>query len=67
MLKQVIELANMDAEENNKGIVTPNHLFLAILDEAEGVAYRVLVSMDTPIEEIYHKLISSANYIIMFF
>ena len=56
MLKQVIELANMDAEENNKGVVTPNHLFLAILDEAEGVAYRILVSIDLPIDEIYHKL-----------
>ncbi len=56
MLKQIIELANMDAEENNKGIVTPSHLFLAMLEEAEGVAFRLLVSIDLPIDEIYNKL-----------
>jgi len=56
MLKQVIEVASMDAAENNKGIVTPTHLFLALLEEGEGVAYRILLSLDLPIEEVYEKL-----------
>lgn len=56
MLKQVIELALMDANENNKGVVTPTHLFLSLIEEAEGVAYRILISMDLPVEEIYAKL-----------
>ncbi len=56
MLKQVIELALMDATENNKGVVTPTHLFLSLLEEGEGVAYRILISMDLPVEEIYTKL-----------
>ena len=37
MLKQVIELASLDASENNKGLVTPSHLFLALLEEGEGI------------------------------
>lgn len=56
MLKRIIELAGMDASENNKGIITPSHLFLAILEEGEGVAFRILLSIDAPIDEIYQKL-----------
>jgi len=56
MLKQVIELASLDASENNKGIVTPTHLFLSMLEEGEGVAYRILLGLDLPIEEIFRKL-----------
>jgi len=56
MLKQVIELASLDASENNKGLVTPSHLFLALLEEGEGVAYRILLSLDLPVEEVFAKL-----------
>jgi len=56
MLKRVLEVSMMDASENNKGVVTPSHLFLAILEEGEGVAFRILVSCDLPIDEIYNKL-----------
>ena len=56
MLKQVIELASLDASENNKGLVTPSHLFLALLEEGEGVAYRILLNLDLPVEEVFAKL-----------
>ena len=56
MLKQIIELANMNAAENNKGIVTPRHLFLALLEEGEGVAYRILIGLDMPVDEFYRRL-----------
>lgn len=56
MLKRVIELASFEAQENNKGIVTPTHLLLALLEESEGVAIRVLMSLDVDLDEIYSKL-----------
>lgn len=55
MLKRVIELANFEATENNKGVVTPVHLFLALLEEAEGVAFRILISFDLPLDDIYNQ------------
>lgn len=56
MLKRVIELAQMSANENNKGLVTPTHLILAILEEGEGVAIRILYNMDIPLDTIYDTL-----------
>ena len=56
MLKVVIETANMEASEYNKGIVTPSFLFYSVLEEGEGIAYRVLYSLDVPLDEIYSKL-----------
>ncbi len=56
MLKQVIEIACMDASENNKGVVSPRHLFLALLEEGEGVAFRILVGLDIPVDEVYSSL-----------
>ncbi len=56
MLKRIIELAGMDASENNKGVITPSHLFLALLEEGEGVAFRILISLDISVDEIYQKL-----------
>ena len=56
MLKRVIEIAQMNANENNKGLVTPTHLVLAILEEGEGVAIRILYNMDIPLDTIYETL-----------
>jgi len=56
MLKRVIEIASIDASENNKGVVTPSHLLLGIFEEGEGIAFRILLSLDLPIDEIYGKL-----------
>ena len=36
LLKRVIDNALEDAKEDNKGIVTTTHLFLSLLEEAEG-------------------------------
>ena len=56
MLKRVIEIAQMNANENNKGLVTPTHLVLAMLEEGEGVAIRILYNMDIPLDTIYETL-----------
>ena len=64
MLKKVIEIANMEAMDNNKGVVTPSHLVLALLEEGEGVAIRILMQFDASIDDLYIELkqtLSSKN------
>ena len=52
LLKRIIENALSDAKENNDGIVTTSHLFLSLLDEGEGIAIRLLLSMDVDLNKI---------------
>jgi len=56
LLKRILELAMVDAEENNSGIVTENHLLLAMLEEGEGIAIRIMMSMDLDLDELYDDL-----------
>lgn len=56
LLKRIIEIALQDAEENNKGIVKEEHLFLAMLEEGEGIAIRIMMSMDIDLDELYDSL-----------
>ena len=61
LLKRIIELALSDAEENNEGIVTEEHLFLAMLEEGEGIAIRIMMSMDIDLDELYDTLKTKKN------
>ena len=56
MLKEVIEIAGMEAKDNNKGVILPIHLFKAILEEGEGIAYRIFLEMDVPTKEMYQSV-----------
>ena len=56
LLRRILELAMVDAEENNKGKVTEEHLFLALLEEGEGIAIRIMMSMDIDLDELYDSL-----------
>ena len=56
LLKRILELAMVDAEENNSGVVTENHLLLAMLEEGEGIAIRIMMSMDLDLDELYDDL-----------
>lgn len=56
LLKRVINNALDSAKENNNGIVTTKHLILSILEEGEGIAIRLLVTMNIDIDSIYDKL-----------
>lgn len=56
LLKRILSTALSDAKENNKGTVTPNHLLLAILDEGEGIAIRIMVGMGVNIDDLYDEL-----------
>ena len=65
LLKRVIENASIDAKDKNEGIVTINHLFESLLEEGEGVAIRILISMSIDIDELYndftYRLTTSKN------
>ena len=56
LLKRVINNAIENAKENNNGVVTTKHLLIALLEEGEGIAIRLLVTMNIDIDEIYEKL-----------
>lgn len=56
LLKRILELALEDAEENNHGMVTEEHLFLAMLEEGEGIAIRIMMSQDIDLDGLYDSL-----------
>ena len=53
LLKRVIANALSDAKEDNNGVVTATHLFLSLLEESEGIAIRLLISMDVDLDLLY--------------
>ncbi len=53
LLKRVIENAILDTKEDNLFEVNLNALFLALLDEGEGVAIRILSNLGVNIDELY--------------
>ena len=63
LLKRVIENAINDSKENNDGTVTVNHLFSSLLEEGEGVAIRIMLSMNISLDDFnsgltYNKMFS---------
>ncbi len=56
LLKRVINNALENAKEDNNGLVTSKHLLSSILEEGEGIAIRLLISMGIDIDEIYENL-----------
>ena len=60
LLKRVIENASYDAKEENSQ-VTIRHLFLAMLEEGEGIALRILLLMDVDLEKIYNQFKKAKN------
>lgn len=53
LLKRIIENAIIDSKENNNGEVTISHLFASLLEEGEGVAIRIMLSMNIDVEQLY--------------
>lgn len=56
LLKRVINNALDNAKENNNGLVTTKHLIISMLEEGEGIAIRLLVSMNIDIDNVYDDL-----------
>lgn len=55
LLKRIIEGAIVDSKENNDGVVTVNHLFSSLLSEGEGVAIRIMMSLNIDIDALYSE------------
>ena len=55
LLKKIIENSMLDAKDNNNGVVTPEHLFSALLEEGEGIAIRLFIGMNINIDELYNE------------
>ena len=61
LLKSIINDAKIDAKENNKGIVTPYHLMISVLESGDGIGVRILISLGIDLEGIYKELKKSFN------
>ena len=59
LLKKVINSAILDSKDNNDGVVTTKHLFSSLLEEGEGVAIRVFLSMGIDINAMYEEFSTS--------
>ncbi len=56
LLKRVLEEAILDAKEDKKEEVSLITIFLAMLDEGEGVAIRILYKLGVNVDKIYEEL-----------
>ncbi len=56
LLKNIINEAKKDAKENNNGQVTPEHLFMSILESGDGIGIRILISLGIDLDGLYYKL-----------
>jgi len=56
LLKRVIETAILNSKEKGEVEVSVNELLLAILEEGEGVAIRLLIGLNIDVDEIYNAI-----------
>ena len=54
LLKRVMENAILDSKDNN-GEVTIEQLFCNLLEEADGVAIRILISLNIDLDSLYNE------------
>lgn len=59
LLKKIINSAILDSKDNNDGVVTTEHLFSSLLEEGEGVAIRIFLSMGIDINAMYAEFATS--------
>lgn len=62
LLKKIIQNASLDSKEKREKEVTLEQLFIALLEEGDGVAIRLLIGMNVDIDLLYEKF---ANRIIV--
>lgn len=56
LLKRVIETSILNSKEKGEVEVSVNELLLAILEEGEGVAIRLLIGLNIDVDEIYNSI-----------
>lgn len=57
LFKRIIENAMLDAKDKNNKMVTLDNLFLSLIEEGEGVAVRILMSLGVNIDRFYSDYI----------
>lgn len=55
LLKRIIESATIDCNESKEKEVSINHLFIALLEEGDGVAIRILMGMNIDVDLLYDE------------
>ena len=63
LLKRVIETAILNGKEKGEVEVSVNELLLAILEEGEGVAIRLLIGLNIDVDEIYNCISKDSKVI----
>lgn len=53
LLRRILENAVLESKEKKKGEVTVESLFSSLLEEAEGVAIRIILGMNIDLDELY--------------
>ncbi len=53
LLKRVLESSILDSKDNNNAIITLDHIFISLLEEGEGIAIRILLSMNINVDALY--------------
>lgn len=53
LLRSILESANIDSSDKGKKQVDTSDLFLALFEEGEGVAIRILLGMDVDVDSLY--------------
>jgi len=59
LLKRIIEEAMIKAKDNNSQTVTVEYLISSLLEEGEGVAFRIMLSMKINIEKLSSEFINN--------
>ena len=59
LLRNILESASMSSTDKGKKCVDTVDLFLALFEEGEGVAIRILMGMDVDIDSLYDNFFSS--------
>ena len=53
LLRNILESASMDSSDKGKDEIDSIDLFLALFEEGEGVAVRILLGMDVDVDSLY--------------
>ena len=59
LLRSILENASIASSEKGKDLVDCNDLLLAILDEGEGIAIRIIIGMNVNVDSLYEEFYTS--------